>query len=104
MQKKRTTKPVAKARPRKKAPPAEKKQPGLKRLLFGEEKPDLTELESGSTTILDILSPTAVDTKSRDYIYRGLVQCSPGEPGDKASGGSAGPVCHRLSLRHGRTE
>ena len=68
MQKKRTTKPVAKARPRKKAPPAEKKQPGLKRLLFGEEKPDLTELESGSTTILDILSPTAVDTKSRDYI------------------------------------
>lgn len=40
----------------------------LKRLIFGEEKPDLTELESGSTTILDILSPTAVDTKSRDYI------------------------------------
>ncbi len=40
----------------------------LKRLLFGEEKPDLSELESGSTTILDILAPTAVDTKSRDYI------------------------------------
>ena len=40
----------------------------MKRLLFGEEKPDLTELEAGSTTILDILSPTAVDTKSRDYI------------------------------------
>ena len=40
----------------------------IKRLIFGEEKPDLTELESGSTTILDILSPTAVDTKSRDYI------------------------------------
>ncbi len=68
MQKKKTTKPAAKARPRKKAPPAEKKQSGLKRLLFGEEKPDLAELESGSTTILDILSPTAVDTKSRDYI------------------------------------
>ena len=68
MQKKKTTKPAAKARPRKKVPPAEKKQSGLKRLLFGEEKPDLTELESGSTTILDILSPTAVDTKSRDYI------------------------------------
>lgn len=68
MQKKKTTKPAAKARTRKKAPPAEKKQSGLKRLLFGEEKPDLTELESGSTTILDILSPTAVDTKSRDYI------------------------------------
>jgi conjugal transfer ATP-binding protein TraC len=47
---------------------AESKQPVLKRLIFGEEKPDLTELESGSTTILDILSPTAVDTKSRDYI------------------------------------
>ena len=44
------------------------KQPLLKKLLFGEEKPDLTELEAGSTTILDILSPTAVDTKSRDYI------------------------------------
>ena len=68
MQKKKATKPSAKALPRKKAPPAEKKQSSLKRLLFGEEKPDLTELESGSTTILDILSPTAIDTKSRDYI------------------------------------
>ena len=65
---KKTTKPAAKARPKKKTPPAEKKQSSLKRLLFGEEKPDLTELESGSTTILDILSPTAIDTKSRDYI------------------------------------
>ncbi len=65
---KKTTRPAAKARPKKKAPPAEKKQSGLKRLLFGEEKPDLTELESGSTTILDILSPTAIDTKSRDHI------------------------------------
>ena len=45
-----------------------KKQPFLKTLIFGEEKPDLTELEAGSTTILDILSPTTVDTKSRDYI------------------------------------
>ena len=44
------------------------KQSFLKRLIFGEEKPDLSELEAGSTTILDILSPTAVDTKSRDYI------------------------------------
>ena len=44
------------------------KKPLLKRLFSGEEKPDLTELESGSTTILDLLSPTAVDTKSRDYI------------------------------------
>ena len=52
-------------------PPKEeipRKQPFLKRLLFGEERPDLTELEAGSTTILDILSPTVVDTKSRDYI------------------------------------
>ena len=40
----------------------------LKRMIFGEEKPDLTELEAGSTTILDILSPTTVDIKSRDYI------------------------------------
>lgn len=45
-----------------------KKQPLLKRLLFGPERPDLSELEAGSTTILDILSPTAIDTKSRDYI------------------------------------
>ena len=60
----------------KKAPPRKKQkkpdenapQPFLKRLLFGEEKLDLSELESGSTTILDILSPTAIDTKSRDYI------------------------------------
>lgn len=44
------------------------KQPFLKKLFFGKEKPDLSELEAGSTTILDILSPTAVDTKSRDYV------------------------------------
>ena len=55
---KKTTKLAAKTRPKRKALPAEKKQSGLKRLLFGEVKPDLTELESGSTTILDILSPT----------------------------------------------
>lgn len=57
-------------RPTKKAPDgnASPKQPFLKRLLFGEEKPDLSELEAGSTTILDILSPTAVNTKSKDYI------------------------------------
>ena len=47
---------------------ASEKQPFLKTLIFGEEKPNLTELEAGSTTILDILSPTTVDTKSRDYI------------------------------------
>ena len=58
---------------KKPVPPAEaepviKKQPLLKRLLFGPERPDLSELEAGSTTILDILSHTAIDTKSRDYI------------------------------------
>ena len=46
----------------------EPRQPFLKTFLFGEEKPDLRELEAGSTTILDILSPTTIDTKSRDYI------------------------------------
>lgn len=50
------------------AEPVIKKQPLLKRLLFGPERPDLSELEAGSTTILDILSPTTIDTKSRDYI------------------------------------
>lgn len=50
------------------AEPVIKKQPLLKRLLCGPERPDLSELEAGSTTILDILSPTAIDTKSRDYI------------------------------------
>lgn len=44
------------------------KRSWLKKLFFGEEKPDLSELEAGSTTILDILAPTVVDTKSRDYI------------------------------------
>ena len=58
-----------------KVPPKEKRtkkeqteQPLLKRVIFGEERPDLTELETGSTTILDILAPTTVDTKSKDYI------------------------------------
>ena len=44
------------------------RQPYIKRMIFGEEKPDLAELEAGSTTILDILAPTTVDTKSKDYI------------------------------------
>ena len=61
---KKQTKPVPSAE----AEPVIKKQPLLKRLLFGAERPDLSELEAGSTTILDILSPTAIDTKSRDYI------------------------------------
>ena len=58
-----------------KVPPKEKRtkkeqteQPLLKRVIFGEERPDLTELEAGSTTILDILAPTTVDTKRKDYV------------------------------------
>ena len=63
------TKPVPEKKKSTAAPEeAEVKQSALKKLIFGEEKPDLTEIEAGSTTILDILSPTAVDTKSRDYI------------------------------------
>lgn len=69
--KKRTVlKRVPPEQPRKKKS-SEVEQPNrplLKRVIFGEEKPDLTELEAGSTTILDILSPTTVDTKSKDYI------------------------------------
>lgn len=61
---KKQKKPVPSAE----AEPVIKKQPLLKRLLFGPERPELSELEAGSTTILDILSPTAIDTKSRDYI------------------------------------
>ena len=65
-----------KAPPKKRAarePPKEKeqkpkRQPFLKRLIFGEEKADLAELEVGATTILDILSPTSADTRGRDYI------------------------------------
>lgn len=71
--KKKPAKPRTKPLGKKKATPTEEQEAGrnkspLKRLLFGEEKPDFTELEAGSTTILDILSPTTVDTKSRDYI------------------------------------
>lgn len=71
--KKNATKPKTKPLGKKKTAPTEEQETGrnkslLKRLLFGEEKPDFTELEVGSTTILDILSPTTVDTKSRDHI------------------------------------
>ena len=60
--------PRPKQTPEKAKEPEKQNTPLLKRLIFGEEKPDLHELEAGSTTILDILSPTTVDTKSRDYI------------------------------------
>ncbi len=66
---KKATKPPAKTAKKKKPPVKKQDQKfSLKRLIMGEEKPDLTELEAGSTTILDILSPTTIDTKSRDYI------------------------------------
>ena len=66
---KKTTKPPAKAAKKKKSSVKKQDQKfSLKRLIMGEEKPDLTELEAGSTTVLDILSPTTIDTKSRDYI------------------------------------
>ena len=59
--------PSSKTQAKKKKQTQEEKF-SLKRLIMGEEKPDLTELEAGSTTVLDILSPTTIDTKSRDYI------------------------------------
>ena len=71
MQKKKTARGGAKTAASKK-PPLKKAEGqekfSLKCLIFGEEKTDLSALEAGSTTILDILSPTAIDTKSRDYI------------------------------------
>ena len=52
-QKKNPSKPALRKKARKAgADDVPSRQPFLKRLLFGEEKPDLTELESGSTTIL----------------------------------------------------
>ena len=77
MEKIRKKKPAAKSEKQKlkkskvAVPPGEDalpKQSAFKKLIFGEEKPDLSELEAGSTTILDILAPTAIDTKSRDHI------------------------------------
>ena len=66
---KKISKPPAKAAKKKKSSVKKQDQKfSLKRLIMGEEKPDLTALEAGSTTILDILSPTTIDTKSRDYI------------------------------------
>ena len=37
---------------------------------FGKKEPEIDDMliESGSTTILDILSPTSIDTTSRDYV------------------------------------
>ncbi len=71
MQKKKTARGGAKTAAKRK-PPLKKGEGqekfSLKRLIPGGEKPDLSGLEAGSTTILDILSPTAIDTKSRDCI------------------------------------
>ncbi len=66
---KKTKKTPVKQKKKAQSPKKKNDQPfSLKRLIMGEEKPDLTELEAGSTTVLDILSPTTIDTKSRDYI------------------------------------
>lgn len=40
----------------------------LERWPFRKKVADLADLESGATTVLDIISPTTVDTKNRDYI------------------------------------
>ena len=53
------------------APPYGEEPPERRRFaLFRrrEPKPDLSALESGATTIQDILSPTAVDLTGRDYV------------------------------------
>ena len=52
-------KKAAAAIPKRKKQSAEERsdQSLLKRVIFGEEKRDLTESEAGSTTVLDILSP-----------------------------------------------
>ncbi len=55
---KKAAKPPAKAAKKKKTSVKKQDQPfSLKRLIIGVEKPDLTELEAGATTVLDILSP-----------------------------------------------
>lgn len=62
-------KKIQKASPKeKRTKKKQNEQPLLKRVIFGEERPDLTELEAGSTTILDILAPTTVDIKRKDYV------------------------------------
>ena len=66
--KKAAPKKQAAREPPKEKEPKPKRQPFLKRLIFGEEKADLAELEIGATTILDILSPTSADTRGRDYM------------------------------------
>ena len=62
---KKAAKPPAKTAKKKKPPVKKQDQKfSLKRLIMGEEKPDLTELEAGSTTVLDILSPTPLTPKA----------------------------------------
>ena len=68
MQKKVSRLPAKAAKKKKTSVKKQDQKFSLKHLIMGEEKPDLSELEAGSTTILDILSPTAIDTKNRDYI------------------------------------
>ena len=85
-----------------------KKQPFLKRLLFGEETPDLSELEAGSTTILDILSPTSVEMCIRDSFLNRcfLLRCcfgffsSPFRDVVNDAAGSEAGVVRQLLRRH----
>ncbi|MFR9537842.1 MAG: hypothetical protein SNJ11_04820 [Rikenellaceae bacterium] len=64
------TKKKPKSTPSKKAKVTDDDQPQSfwQRLKLGKNGVELTDLDIGSTTILDILSPSTVDTKSRDYI------------------------------------
>jgi len=47
---------------------AEKKTRKMTRILSKRDSVETIDINSGATTVLDIISPTTVDTKSRDYI------------------------------------
>lgn len=47
---------------------AEKKTRKMTRVLYKRDSVETIDINSGATTVLDIISPTTVDTKSRDYI------------------------------------
>ena len=46
----------------------EKKTRKMTRVLSKRDSVETIDINSGATTVLDIISPTTVDTKSRDYI------------------------------------
>lgn len=62
-------KAAPKEQPQAEAPSTEEapRRPFLKRLLFGEERPDLSILETGATTIQDILAPNIGDSHGKEY-------------------------------------